>query len=172
MLQQLGSRFSLANGLSRLSISLGLPDALHRLGLTDSAVPEQPPAAPEPAAAAQAASTSGCDAHNLAASAGRGLQTSIAAADTALHDNGDQFSRASASGKRNDSTQQGITHDRPLSMRPITDANENRQNAVDNKASQAQCSHAMRDPFQELQPHTSTSKGEAYSLCIGSPRHL
>ena len=46
LLQHLGSRFSLANGLSRLSTTLGLPDALHRLGLTapvevSTAAPQQ-----------------------------------------------------------------------------------------------------------------------------------
>ena len=50
LLQQFGSRFSLANGLSRLSTSLGLPDALHRLGFTDSAIPQQSKDCNKPAA--------------------------------------------------------------------------------------------------------------------------
>ena len=90
LLQQLGSRFSLANGLSRLSTSLGLPDALQRLGLTDSAVPQQPHGSSNPAAndgaapASQAAAKDGAAPSTQAAAKDGAAPSTQAAVNAAI----------------------------------------------------------------------------------------
>lgn len=140
---------------------MGLPDALHRLGLTEPAVSEQLSSSPVPNTAAFSLDTHSrvgpalCDTSN---------HVSGAAVNAALVDSRHQATTSLEASRSPRQAEQGNGESISGDAHHGENQDENQQHAGDSRASHRQNDLLIRVPFQELQEGAISSTGKPGKL--------